>query len=112
MRSYGRLTEGDRHQVYALHKAGLRQCAIAEQIGVHKSTICRELHRNKGLCGYRPKQAHRLACSRQAQISRTRILDGMWTGIEKMIREDWSPEQINGHLNDNDERGVSTEWIY
>ena len=36
----------------------------------------------------------------------------MWTVIEKMIREDWSPEQINGHLNDNDERGVSTEWIY
>ena len=34
MRSYGRLTEGDRHQVYALHKAGLRQSAIAEQIGV------------------------------------------------------------------------------
>ena len=112
MRYYHRLTEGDRHQVYALHKAGLRQCAIVEQIGVHKSTICRELHRNKGLRGYRPKQAHRLACSRQAQISRTRILDGKWTVIEKMIREDWSPEQFNGHLNDNDGRGVSTEWMY
>jgi IS30 family transposase len=112
MRSYHRLTEGDRHQVYALHKAGLRQCAIAEQIDVHKSTICRELHRNKGLRGYRPKQAHRLACSRQAQIPRTRILDGIWTVIKKMIREDWSPEQINGHLNDTAERGVSTEWIY
>jgi len=112
MRAYHRLTEGDRNQVYALNKTGLTQRAIAEQIGVHKSTICRELHRNKGLRGYRPKQAHRLACSRQAQIPRTRILDGIWAVIEKMIREDWSPEQINGHLNDNDERGVSTEWIY
>ena len=111
MRSYHRLTEGDRHQVYALHKAGLRQRAIAEQIGVHKSTICRELHRNKGLRGYRPKQAHRLARSRQAQIPRTRILAGIWTAIEKMIREDWSPEQITGHLNETAERGVSTEWI-
>jgi IS30 family transposase len=112
MRAYHRLTEGDRHQVYALHKAGLRQCAIAEQIGVHKTTICRELQRNKGLRGYRPKQAHRLACARQSQISRTRILDAMWTGIEKMICEDWSPEQISGHLKENDELGVSPEWIY
>ncbi len=112
MRSYHRLTEGDRHQVYALHKAGLRQSAIAEQIGVHKSTICRELHRNKGLRGYRPKQAHRLACARQSQILRTRISDAMWTGIEKMIREDWSPEQISGHLKDIGEPSVSPEWIY
>ena len=109
MRSYCRHTEGDRHQVYALHKAGLRQYAIAEQIGVHKSPICQELHRNKGLRGYRPKQAHWLACSRHAQISCNLILDENWTVIEKMIREDWSPKQINSHLNYIDERGVSTE---
>ncbi|SDQ74844.1 IS30 family transposase [Pseudovibrio sp. Tun.PSC04-5.I4] len=112
MRSYHRLTEGQRNQVYALKKAGLTQRTIADQIGVDKSTICRELQRNKGLRGYRPKQAHRLACLRQSQIPRTRILDRMWTGIEKMIREDWSPEQISGHLKDNDEPSVSPEWIY
>ena len=32
--------------------------------------------------------------------------------IEKMIREDWSPKQINGQLNYHDERGVRTKWIY
>jgi transposase, IS30 family len=60
------------------------------------------------------KQAHRLACARQSQIPRIRILDAIWTGtgIEKMIREDWSPEQINGHLKDNDQPSVSPEWIY
>jgi IS30 family transposase len=112
MRAYHRLTEGERNLVYALKKAGLTQCAIADQICVNKSTISRELKRNTGLRGYRPKQAHRLACARQSQISRTRILDAMWTGIEKMICEDWSPEQISGHLKDNDELGVSPEWIY
>ena len=35
MRSYHRLTEGERKQVYALKKAGLTQCAIAEQINGH-----------------------------------------------------------------------------
>ena len=92
MRAYHRLTEGERNQVYALKKAGLTQWANADQICVNKSTICRELKRNAGLRGYRPKQTHRLACARQSQIRRTRISDTTWTGVEKMIREDWSPE--------------------
>ena len=112
MHAYHRLTEGERNQVYALKKAGLTQCAIADQICVNKSTISRELKRNTGLRGYRPKQAHRLACARQSQILRTRISDAMWIGIEKMIREDWSPEQISGHLKDIGEPSVRAEWIY
>ena len=112
MRAYPRLTEGQRNQIYALKKAGFTQRAIAEQIAVHKSTICRELKRNTGLRGYRPMQAHRLACARQSRICRTRISDATWTGIEEMIREDWSPEQITGHLKDIGEPSVSPEWIY
>ncbi len=80
--------------------------------GVHKSTICRELRRNKGLRGYRPKQAHRLACSRQSSISRTRISEARWAQIGNMLREDWSPEQISGYLQANNKPGVSPEWIY
>ena len=49
MRAYHRLTEGERNQVYALKKAGLPQRAIADQIGVNKSTISREFKRNTGL---------------------------------------------------------------
>lgn len=41
-------------------KAGLNQTEIAEIVAVHKSTISRELRRNIGLRGYRPKQANRL----------------------------------------------------
>ena len=112
MRAYHRLTEGQRNQVYALKKAGLKQYAIADQIGVSKSTISREFKRNTGLRGYRPKQAHRLACSRQARIRRTRISDVIWTRIEEMICEELSPEQITGHLKDIGEPSVSPEWIY
>ena len=112
MRAYHRLTEVERNQVYALKKAGLTQCAIADQMCVNKSTISRELKRNTGLRGYRPKQAHRLAFARQSQIPRICILDAIWTGIEQMIHEDWSPEQISGHLKDNEQPSVSPEWIY
>ena len=112
MRTYSRLTEGQRNQLYALKKAGFAQSAIADQIGVHKSTIGRELKRNTGLRGYRPKQAHRLACARQSQIPRGQIIHATWVRIEKMIREDWSPEQISGHLKATNEPCVSPEWIY
>jgi len=112
MRVYPRLTEAHRIEIYALKKAGFTQSAIAAQIGVHKSTICRELKRNTGLRGYRPKQAHRLACARQSHIPRGRILHTTWAGIEKMIRKDWSPEQISGYLKANGEPCVSPEWIY
>ncbi|MDA8684987.1 helix-turn-helix domain-containing protein [Planktomarina temperata] len=107
MGAYHRLTEGERDQVYALKKAGLTQRAIADQIGVNKSTISREFKRNTGLRRYRPKQAHRLACSRRSQIRRSRISDATWTGIEEMIREGLSPEQITGHLKDIGEPSVS-----
>ena len=42
-------------------KAGHNQTEIARILEVHKSTISRELRRNRGLCGYRPQQAEQLA---------------------------------------------------
>ncbi|HHE73214.1 MAG TPA: hypothetical protein ENL34_13140, partial [Chloroflexi bacterium] len=42
-------------------KAGHNQTEIAGIIKVHKSTVSRELRRNRGLRGYRPKQAHLFA---------------------------------------------------
>jgi IS30 family transposase len=101
MRAYYHLTEGQRNQVYALKKAGLKQYAIADQISVNKSTISREFKRNSGLRGYRSKQAHRLACSRQAQICRTRISDVMWIRIKTTNQISLAPKQhvATGELN-------------
>jgi len=65
MRAYTQLTREERYQIYALKQAGHRQSEIAEMLGRHKSTISRELRRNRGLRGYRPKQAHRLALARR-----------------------------------------------
>jgi IS30 family transposase len=44
--SYRQLTMAQRYQIEALKKEGLSQRAIALNIGVHYSTICRELRRN------------------------------------------------------------------
>jgi len=48
MRSYQQLTQEQRYQIYALKENGHMQCEVADAIGVHKSTISRELHRNRG----------------------------------------------------------------
>lgn len=50
------LTGEQRYQIHALMKAGLCQTEIATIVGVHKSTICREVRRNHGLRGYRPNR--------------------------------------------------------
>ena len=61
MRKYTQLTQEQRYQIYAFLKAGFLQTEIASEIGVHKSTISREIKRNRGKRGYRPKQAHLMA---------------------------------------------------
>jgi transposase, IS30 family len=42
----------------ALRKAGHNQTMIANVLAIHKLTVNRELRHNRGLRGYRPKQAH------------------------------------------------------
>jgi len=46
-------------------KEELNQSEIASLVGVHKSTVSREIRLNRGLRGYRPKQAHQLALNRR-----------------------------------------------
>jgi IS30 family transposase len=78
---------------------------------VHKSTISRELRRNRGYKGYRPKQAHQFALNRRKQ-ARYRIEVFTWILIEALIRKEWSPEQVSDWLKDNCGLQISHEWIY
>jgi IS30 family transposase len=109
--SYTQLTQEQRYQIHALLKMEHQQTEIAESLGVHKSTVSRELRRNKGLRGYRPKQAHQKAMSRRNH-SRRRINPETWLLIEAQIRREWSPEQISGWLKRHAAVEISHEWIY
>jgi IS30 family transposase len=109
--NYTQLTQEQRYQIYALVKMGHNRTEIATVIGTHKSTVSRELGRNKGLRGYRPKQAHHMALSRRNH-SRKRISPGTWELIETKLRLEWSPEQVSGWLHRHHAIPVSHEWIY
>ena len=111
MSTYHQLTQEQRYQIYALQKTGHSPSEIAEVIGVHKSTVSRELKRNRGQRGYRPQQAHGLALERR-QKGVPRITAETWRLVEKLLRQDWSPEQISGRLKKEQGICISHEWIY
>ncbi|MEO6202015.1 MAG: helix-turn-helix domain-containing protein [Nitrospirales bacterium] len=96
MRGYTQLTREQRDQIQALLKTAHHQTQIARVVGVHKTTISRELRGNGGLRGYRPHQAHCLAQARQATKRRPRVAPTTWQQVERLVRQAWSPEQICG----------------
>ena len=111
MGSYTQLTYNQRYHIYTFMKAGIFQTEIAKIIGVHKSTISRELKRNRGKKGYRHIQAHKLAIGRRDKFQ-SRITNEDWGLIEKLICLDWSPEQISEYCRVERELPISHEWIY
>jgi len=65
MSNYKQLNQAQRYQIEILKKAGKSQKEIAALLGVSESTISRELKRNQGKNGYRPKQAQIKADNRK-----------------------------------------------
>ncbi|HQS67709.1 MAG TPA: IS30 family transposase [Sulfuricurvum sp.] len=113
MRDYTQLTEMQRYQISALKKEGLSQQEIARNIEVHPSTISRELRRNKGLRGYRPKQAQYKAVQRHKEKPKSiRLGSEQIDYIRQKIQEEWSPEQISSTMVEARVDRVSHETIY
>lgn len=111
MKPYKQLAYEQRYQISFMLRMGFRQTDIAKEIGVHRSTISREMRRNQGRRGYRPKQAHRFALNRRNK-AKAYITPEVWDRIEQMIRQDWSPEQISEWLKYEEDMRISHEWIY
>ena len=113
MRTYKQLTSGQRYQISALKRIGHNRTEISKELEVHRSTISRELRRNTGERGYRPKQAEEKACERRAKAThKSRISAEIWEVVEEKLCQDWSPEQVSGWLAKRQEIRISHEWIY
>ena len=108
--SYSQLTYEQRYLIYNLLKIGFTQTKIGRCIGVHRSTISRELRRNTGKRGYRFKQAHRMAQERLKKTQK-RITRYDWELIDKHLEMEFSPEQTTHWVLDNYGIQVSPEWI-
>jgi len=113
MSNYKQLNQAQRYQIEILKKAGKNQKEIAALLGVSESTISRELTRNEGKKGYRPKQAQIKADNRKKQaVKALKMTPALILLIEARIRLDWSPVQVSGQLKDELGILISHERIY
>jgi transposase, IS30 family len=92
------LTYVERQLRCRLKKAGKSNTEIARLMGRHRSTVCREMRRNTGRRGYRPKQAQRLASARRVASRPPHKLDNLEVHryVKQKLEQFWSPEQIAG----------------
>ena len=114
-KGYHHLTYEQRCQLYTLKKRGDSPPTIAKELGVHRSTIYRELERNSGGRGYRFKQAQEKSTARRSKASSHpyKMTPETIATIEVKLNLQWSPEQISGWLEKQESLNtVSYETIY
>ncbi|HDI3316031.1 TPA: IS30 family transposase, partial [Vibrio cholerae] len=92
--NYKQLTEGDRYTIAAYKKQGLSLAEIARLTGRHKSTISREIARNR--CAYdgayRAFKADQRTRTRRSKSRRNkRITQQQYDQVMHFIKKDWSP---------------------
>jgi IS30 family transposase len=108
--SYYYLTISERECILLMYhnQKGITQ--IAQALGRSKSTIGRDLGRNKGRHGYSAHEAQnsytlrRRACKPQLKVMRSENYERIVNGLGQY----WSPEQIIGHHGMN----LGTATIY
>ncbi len=111
---YKQLTSEQRYTISVLLSKGLKKKEIAEAIGVSNSTITRELQRNSSKRGvYKWEIAQKQAEKRSKRTPGNRaIRKAIWSSVKHyLVDEQWSPEQISGHLA-KDGIKISHETIY
>ena len=112
-RRYSQLTLKERYTIDELKQSGHTQNLIAEKLGVDKSTISRELRRNKDDLGdYVAETASELSRVPRKRVRFCGITDKAAREIEEKLIENWTPEQISAHLKIEFRIFVSYELIY
>jgi len=111
--TYYQLTESERYQIYVLKKAGTSQQKIAELLMRSPATISRELKRNKSGRGYRPHKAQCLSDNRRRKAAKRRkITVKVRQDIDRLIRQELSPQQVAGYLMREQKLSLHHETIY
>ena len=99
MTQYTHLNQTERNIIANMSASGHRLKAIAEAIGRNKSSISRDLQRNRSKRGYRPKRAQTLSELRALNSRNAkRISSDIFNVATQYLNDEWSPEQIAAAL--------------
>jgi transposase, IS30 family len=99
----------------ALRRQGLNQSEIARSLGRHRSTVSREVRRNSTRSDgrYRASTAQERTNGRRSRSRRNlRFSAADFALIDELLRRQWSPEQVSGHLARSGLLSISHETIY
>ncbi|KDE65529.1 hypothetical protein FUSO7_12120 [Fusobacterium necrophorum BFTR-2] len=93
--SYSYLNTKQRNIIEVLHKENLSTQHIAKIIGVHHSTVARELNRVESkYCSALAEEDRKKKASRKGR--KTKINPEIANSIQTQLQQTWSPEQIAG----------------
>jgi len=112
------LTLGEREVIAHMHRTGKPQAQIAARLGRRKSTISRELRRNRSRNGYWAVAAQRKAERRRSERPWTAKMQRpeVRRYVAERLRQRWSPDQIAGRSRSdfphNRRRQISPPTIY
>ncbi|HVA65553.1 MAG TPA: IS30 family transposase [Elusimicrobiota bacterium] len=110
--AYKRVTAEEREFIYRWLGEGEAQSEIARRLGRNPGSISREIGRNTGLRGYRPKQAHEKAQAQAKRAGPRRFTDEVRANAEARLKEGWTPAIIGGRARLEGRPWVSAETIY
>ncbi|WP_082021198.1 IS30 family transposase [Chromohalobacter japonicus] len=110
---YRQLTQTQRYQIHAQQGVRMSQRQIAKVLGIHSSTVSRELRRNISPDGYDPRQAQAFSDQRRRTAWKmTKRLPSLMRWVADQLADEWSPQQISGFMANANGAYVSHQWIY
>jgi IS30 family transposase len=113
--TYRQITSEERYTIAALRGEGLNYSEIARRLGRHRSTISREVGRNSSRWDgcYRPSKAIERTHGRRSRSRRNQHFSRTdFAVVERLLKQDWSPEQVSGSLHLHGGLSISYETIY
>ena len=111
--SYHQLTSGERYMLQALRLQGLNNAQIARSMNRHRSTIGRELKRNRYWRSYQPEEADQAARARRSKSRRRwHFSDRQLQFAISLLKLQWSPRQVSGWLRRHRVVNISHQTLY
>lgn len=100
MGNYTHLTVTERRRLYIWVEMGIPLSTIAKRLNRHRSTLHRELKRNKTQNIYLPVKAHEKAEFRRKQdrVCKLQENQSLYEYMIRRLKKGWSPEQIAGRM--------------